>query len=77
MLTICMGDKFNRCICPLQLCRCLTLYFFLERHVQIARLLHVDNFGDNKRRLSITPIIGPTVLGCETNQEENHGLRIF
>ena len=60
---------YNRCTCPLQPCRHLTLKLLIQGHPQSVKVPHIADF----KSAYVSLIIGPRGLQCETNLEEIMG----
>ena len=52
MLNLFIGDMYNRCTCPLQPCRHLTLKLFIQGHPWSAKVLHIADF-----KVRISPLL--------------------
>ena len=72
-LNLFIGDMYNRCTCPVQPCRHLTLELLIQGHLWSAKVPHVTDF----RSAYISLIIGPRGLQCETNLQEIMGWESF
>ena len=64
-LNLFIGDMYDRYTCLLQPCRHLTLKLFIQGHPRSAKVSHVVDFKSAYN--SLTGIIGPRGLQCETN----------
>ena len=62
-LNLFIGDMYNKCTCPLQPCRHLTLKVISQGHPQNAKVPHVANF----KSAYISLIIAAVGFACEIN----------